>query len=151
MGGLGSHAEIRGWGQVGIGGQVRWQKDSSEKKHQSSDQRHRDYNADILTSLKAVKSSNRNRHPTYNLSHIVHQPPCTAPGIMSLYSPTVGQWQSRTLANNLLGNLLDDLAVVGEDNLVDMEGGLDGVGLVVDPLELLEGAALRLDTVESIC
>jgi hypothetical protein len=70
---------------------------------------------------------------------------------MSLYSPTAGQRQSRTLANNLLGNLLDDLAVVGEDNLVDMEGGLDGVGLVVDPLELLEGAALGLDTVGSIC
>ncbi len=45
-------------------------------------------------------------------------------------------------------DLLDDLAIVGEDDLVDVEGGLDGVGLVVDPLELLEGAALGLDTVE---
>ncbi len=44
-------------------------------------------------------------------------------------------------------NLLGDLAIVGEDDLVDVEGGLDGVGLVVDPLELLEGAALGLDTV----
>ncbi len=42
-------------------------------------------------------------------------------------------------------DLLGDLAVVGEDDLVDGLGGLDGVGLVVDPLELLEGTALGLD------
>lgn len=47
----------------------------------------------------------------------------------------------------LINNLLHDLAIISKDDLVDLERGLDGVGLVVDPLELLEGAALGFDTV----
>jgi len=44
-------------------------------------------------------------------------------------------------------NLLDDLAIVGNDDLVDLERGLDGVDLLVDPLELFEGTALGFDAV----
>lgn len=43
---------------------------------------------------------------------------------------------------------LGDLAVLGQHDRVDLERGLDGVGLVVDPLELLEGATLGLNTKE---
>lgn len=40
------------------------------------------------------------------------------------------------------------MALIVKDDLVDLEGSLDGVGLVVDPFELLEGTALGLDAVE---
>lgn len=48
-------------------------------------------------------------------------------------------------------NLLRNLAIVGENDLVDLERSLDGVGLVVNPFKLLDGAALRLDTIEITC
>lgn len=48
----------------------------------------------------------------------------------------------------LSDNLLGDFAIVGKDDLVDLERGLDGIRLVVDPFELFDGAPLRLDTVK---
>ena len=39
------------------------------------------------------------------------------------------------------------MAVSLDDDLFDLEGGLDGVRLVVDPFKLLESAALGFDTV----
>jgi hypothetical protein len=45
----------------------------------------------------------------------------------------------------MLDNLLADGAVGLQHDLVDPLRGLDGVGLVVDPLELLKSAALGLD------
>ena len=47
----------------------------------------------------------------------------------------------------MIHNLLGDLSVGLDNNLVDLEGGLDGAGLFVDPVQLLEGAALGLDAV----
>lgn len=47
----------------------------------------------------------------------------------------------------LSNDSLRHVAVGLDDDLLDLEGGLDGVGLVVDPFELLESAALGLDTV----
>lgn len=44
-----------------------------------------------------------------------------------------------------INDLLRDLSVGLYDHLLDMLGGLDGLGLVVDPLELLEGSTLGLD------
>lgn len=51
------------------------------------------------------------------------------------------------MVDSLLDDLLDNLAVVGNDDLVDLERSLDGVDLVVDPFELLEGTALGFDAV----
>lgn len=46
-----------------------------------------------------------------------------------------------------LGDLLGNGTVGLDDDLVDVEGGLDGLGLLVDPFELFEGTTLRFDTV----
>lgn len=43
-------------------------------------------------------------------------------------------------------NLLGNGTVLLDDNLVHVERGLDGVGLLVDPLELLQSTTLRFDT-----
>lgn len=47
----------------------------------------------------------------------------------------------------MTNNLLCDLAIGLDDDLIHLEGGLDGLGLVVHPLELLEGPPLGLDTI----
>lgn len=44
-------------------------------------------------------------------------------------------------------DLFCDLAIGLDNDLVDFDGGLDRLGLVVDPFELFEGTALGLDTV----
>jgi len=43
-------------------------------------------------------------------------------------------------------DLLRDTTIGLDNNLVDLERRLDGIGLVVHPFKLLEGTALRLDT-----
>lgn len=43
-------------------------------------------------------------------------------------------------------NLLSDGTILLHDNLVQAEGSLDWVGLLVHPLQLFESTALRLDT-----
>lgn len=48
-------------------------------------------------------------------------------------------------------NLLRDLAVGLNNHLLDVLGGLDGLGLVVHPFELLEGSALGLDAGGTVC
>ena len=48
----------------------------------------------------------------------------------------------------MVHNLLGDLSVGLDNDLVGLEGGLDRAGLLVDPVQLLEGAALGLDAVE---
>lgn len=49
-------------------------------------------------------------------------------------------------------DLLSDGTILLHNNLVQAEGSLDGVGLLVHPLELLESTALGLDTggIESV-
>ncbi len=49
-------------------------------------------------------------------------------------------------------DLLSDGTILLYNNLVQFEGSLDGVGLLVHPLELLEGTALGLETgaIESV-
>jgi hypothetical protein len=37
-------------------------------------------------------------------------------------------------------------AILAEDDLLNLEGGLDGVGLIIDPFELLQCAAVGFDT-----
>lgn len=54
----------------------------------------------------------------------------------------IGGESERVLAIN---NLLRDLAISLDDHLIDLKRCLDGVFLLVHPLELLEGSALRLD------
>lgn len=74
-------------------------------------------------------------------------------GHIPLIPPIFLELLSRVAVTSLIDlghldhNLLSDLAILCEDDFVDFEGGLDGVGLVVDPLELLESTALGLDTV----
>lgn len=53
-----------------------------------------------------------------------------------------------TDANGLriIGDLLGDATVSLDDDLLDMQRGLDGLGLLVDPFEFFEGTALRFDT-----
>jgi hypothetical protein len=43
-------------------------------------------------------------------------------------------------------NLLSDGTILLHNDLVQAEGSLDGVGLLVHPLQFLEGTALGLDT-----
>ena len=44
-------------------------------------------------------------------------------------------------------NLLGNDTIASDQHLVDVERGLDWVGLVVDPLEFFQSTALGLDTV----
>lgn len=44
-----------------------------------------------------------------------------------------------------IDDLLRDLSVGLNDHLLDLLRSLDGLGLVIHPLELLEGSALGLD------
>jgi hypothetical protein len=48
----------------------------------------------------------------------------------------------------IINDLLSNGAVDLHHDLVDVQGGLDRMGLVVNPFELLEGAALGLDAFE---
>lgn len=50
-----------------------------------------------------------------------------------------------------INNLLRDLSVGLDHHLLDVLGGLDGLGLVVHPFELLEGSALGLDAEGTAC
>lgn len=54
-----------------------------------------------------------------------------------------------SIAGNAPRGGLNDGTIVSEDDLIDLERGLDGVGLVVDPVKLLEGAALGFNAVET--
>lgn len=44
-------------------------------------------------------------------------------------------------------DLLGDSAVPLNEHLVDLEGRLDGIGLIVNPSELLKGTSLGFDTI----
>lgn len=55
----------------------------------------------------------------------------------------VGHFLVACLSNDSFGHM----AVGLDDDLFDFEGGLDGVGLVVDPFELLESTPLGFDTI----
>lgn len=49
--------------------------------------------------------------------------------------------------SSLVGDLLDDVSIGLDNDLVDLERGLDGLGLLVDPFEFLEGTTLRFNTI----
>lgn len=68
--------------------------------------------------------------------HITERPPKATP-----------QHNPRRLAAGVSHDLLRDLAVSLDHDLVDLDRCLDGLRLVVDPLELLECTALGFDTV----
>lgn len=51
-------------------------------------------------------------------------------------------------ASFVTDNLFGDLAIGLDHNLIDLEGGLDWLGLVIHPLKLLEGSTLGFDTVK---
>ena len=48
---------------------------------------------------------------------------------------------------SLVGDLLDDVSIGLDNNLVDLERGLDGLGLLVNPLEFLQRTTLGFDTI----
>jgi hypothetical protein len=62
----------------------------------------------------------------------------------------VARPQSLLPAEDLVVNGTLDGSVLPENDLVDLERGFDWVGLVVDPFELLQGSALRLDTIPRV-
>lgn len=65
-----------------------------------------------------------------------------------MHHPLITLNQDISLINrNLKLDLLCNSTIGSNDDLVDFERSLDGVGLVVDPFELFEGTSLRLDTV----
>jgi hypothetical protein len=53
--------------------------------------------------------------------------------------------EARIHLNSIIHHLLRDLAIGLDDNLVNMQRGLDGVWLFIDVLKLLQSTALRLD------
>lgn len=54
-------------------------------------------------------------------------------------------------SGRVINNLLRDLSVGLYNHLFDVLRGLDRLGLVVHPLELLEGSALGLDAGGAVC
>jgi hypothetical protein len=107
----------------------------------------------ILTSYIKQISKSRFLHKAesghlYNFSNLVETPLLH----FNMHNRQVrhaNRLQEVKLYSSIVGNFLGNGAILLKNNLVHIEGSLDGVGLLVNPLQLFQSSAVGFDTVVS--